>query len=280
MYRFGAYGNGASLKQISTKFGFSEGSISNFTNRIILKLSKNSNKFIQWPNQFQRQEIGSFMASKLLPKCIGFVDGTDVPFATAPTKNKDVYWSRKKRYCMQVQIICDKNRRIIDLFTGYPGSVHDAKVYSFSPPGKYPSFFFSSGEYLIGDSAYGISETVVVPFRRSAAGLTRKQKAFNQHISGQRIAVEHCIGILKNRFCSLKDLRIQISPEGGHKQACEWILACAVLHNFLIDKDNWETIEEDADTDTSEAEEINSEEQQKRGILKRQALLEMYESFI
>lgn len=278
LYRFGTYGNGSSSMQTATKFGISIGSVQNFTNRVIKLLVGLSNRYIQWPNQQARKHIGSDMSAKVLPKCIGFVDGTDIAFSTAPLDNKEVYWSRKKKYCMQAQIICDPSRRIIDLFTGYPGSVHDAKVYGFSPPGCFPNKFFSPGEFLVGDSAYALTETVIVPFRRTNAGLTQTQKAFNRHISSQRVAVEHTIGILKGRFQSLKELRVIISKDAGHKRACEWIQACAVLHNFLLEQgDEWEELECVVfGNDAADIQYDINYPEHKKGQHKRQALLEIY----
>lgn len=274
LYRFGMYGNAASVLQVANKFNLSEGCIVNYTDRVITSLIKLSPTLIFWPKTNERRKIGDEMAKNLLPKCIGFVDGTDVIFSQAPVDNKEVYWSRKKHYCLQVQIVCDPEKRIRDFFTGYPGSVHDAKVYSSSPIGINPEHFFSDGEFIIGDSAYALSETIVVPFRRNAAGLSNYQKKFNRHISSERVKVEHTIGILKGRFKSLTDLRIMVNGKRGHKRACEWVHACAVLHNFLINKDDWIDIIPYVDDQRNVEEQFV--ESNKKGHYKRQALFEIF----
>lgn len=52
-----------------------------------------------------------------------------------------------------MQGVCDHRRRIIDVFIGYPGSVHDARVFQSSP--LYATFAQKCNEkYIIGDSAY------------------------------------------------------------------------------------------------------------------------------
>lgn len=45
-----------------------------------------------------------------------------------PRHGKDEYINRKGNYSLHMQGICDENSRFIDIFVGYPGSVHDARV--------------------------------------------------------------------------------------------------------------------------------------------------------
>jgi hypothetical protein len=52
-----------------------------------------------------------------------------------------------------------------------------------------------------------------------------------------RVIVEHCIGILKNRFQTLKGLRQRIGGKRSVKRAVEWVKACAILHNMALECD-------------------------------------------
>ncbi|ODM87084.1 putative nuclease HARBI1 [Orchesella cincta] len=216
LYRLGTYGNGSSVTNVSTKFGISIGAVVKYTDRVIDAITSLSKRYIYWPGPSERQDLGRQMALQCLPKCIGFVDGTDIVFDEAPHDDKELYWSRKKKYCIQAQIICDIDRKIRDLFTGYPGSVHDAKAFSKSPIAIVPNKFFSAGEFIIGDSAYAISENVITPYKRGVQGITPERKAFNRHLSSHRVLVENTIGLLKSRFQSLKSLRIRVSKKSGH----------------------------------------------------------------
>ncbi|KAJ7720744.1 hypothetical protein DFH07DRAFT_784286 [Mycena maculata] len=49
-----------------------------------------------------------------------------------------------------------------------------------------------------------------------------------------RIRVEHCIGLLKGRFQSLFQLRIQVYDHKRHLWAIMWIRCCIILHNLII----------------------------------------------
>jgi len=57
---------------------------------------------------------------------------------------------------------------------------------------------------------------------------------FNYHLSRLRVRSEHTFGLLKGRFQSLKEIRIKITDQDGHRWAMVWILSCLILHNIII----------------------------------------------
>ncbi|KNE86471.1 hypothetical protein PSTG_20168 [Puccinia striiformis f. sp. tritici PST-78] len=75
-----------------------------------------------------------------------------------------------------------------------------------SPPYcQAPTDFFSDDQYLLADSAFTATTTVVPAFKRARnRGLTEEQHDFNRHLSGVRVGIENFIGLFKNRFESLK----------------------------------------------------------------------------
>jgi hypothetical protein len=61
--------------------------------------------------------------------------------------------------------------------------------------------YFWAGEYLLANSAYTASETVVPAFKRSPGKqLPAEKKDFNYTLRHQRVKVENCIGMLKNQW--------------------------------------------------------------------------------
>lgn len=124
--------------------------------------------------------------------------------------------------------MCDHNKKIRDIFVGYPGSVHDARVFRTSPfyetlPNKCDNHF------IIGDSAYPCLPHLLTPFKDNGF-LTRPQQNYNFLLSRSRYIIEHCFGLLKQRFRSLYHLKLKNIGEIVH-----FIRACAVLHNLCID---------------------------------------------
>lgn len=88
---------------------------------------------------------------------------------------------------------------------------------------------------MAADSAYKLTEHIVTPFRTNATVRTAKErKSFNRYFSSYRVRIEHTFGLLKNKFASLKEIRIRIKDKESHRAVCTWIRACCLLHNILL----------------------------------------------
>ena len=73
-----------------------------------------------------------------------------------------------------------------------------------------------------------------------------------------RVKTEHTIGILKNRFPYLKELRTIISCKKDLQQIIKHVTYAVVLHNLLINDptpDEWKETDLDSDSDSSDDEE-------------------------
>ena len=68
-----------------------------------------------------------------MPGVVGCVDGTYVPMTGKSGEKRNAYICRKGFPAMHAQITCTNNLTITDITTGYPGSVHDARVFRNSP---------------------------------------------------------------------------------------------------------------------------------------------------
>lgn len=115
---------------------------------------------------------------------------------------------------------------------GYPGSVHDARVFRLSPVKQYianPQIYFPNDSHIIGDSAYGIHPHIMVPFRDNGH-LTGLQNNFNLCLSSARMAIERAFGIWKHRWRSILDCLPMVTLE----KIPEYLIATCVLHNICI----------------------------------------------
>ena len=61
------------------------------------------------------------------PQCIGAIDGTHIPII-APKEHPLDYYNRKGYHSVLMQALVDDQYRFLDVYTGWPGSVHDARV--------------------------------------------------------------------------------------------------------------------------------------------------------
>ncbi|KAL1492459.1 hypothetical protein ABEB36_010711 [Hypothenemus hampei] len=127
-----------------------------------------------------------------------------------------------------MQAVCDHRKKIIDVFIGYPGSVHDSRIFSNSP--LKASLQEKCGRYfLLGDSGYPLLPNLLTPYK-DRGNLTRRQQNYNVQLSKNRYIIEHCFGVLKQKFRQLYHLKIRRT-----RLICHFIRAACVLHNMALD---------------------------------------------
>lgn len=126
------------------------------------------------------------------------------------------------------QVVCDDTLLLINIYTGLPGSTHDARVlrnselFTRAEAGSY----IDHDKLIIGDSAYPLKPWLVSLFRDNGR-LTLKQRRFNR---------------VKRWFRRLREIPVH-NPEDIDSII---VLGC-ILHNlYIIHKDGVENfIEED-----------------------------------
>ncbi|POW17351.1 hypothetical protein PSTT_00757 [Puccinia striiformis] len=232
--RLGCHGNGVSVAMLACKYRMGEGSVELYTNRCIMAILGLKPQLLAWPNAEERSEVSSGFADVGFEGCVGLIDGTLVVLSTCPGRDGPDYYNRKGSYGITTLLVCDQEKNITHVYTGWPGCSHDQRLMNNCGLSQAPTDFFSDDQYLLADSAFTATTTVVPAFKRARnRGLTEEQHDFNRHLSGVRVGIENCIGLLKNRFQSLKGLRLRASTDQDLVRINAWIMACCVLHNFL-----------------------------------------------
>ncbi|VEN62190.1 unnamed protein product [Callosobruchus maculatus] len=161
-------------------------------------LSNLSPSIIKWPDQAGKNIIEQNFREKGFPGIIGAIDGCHIKI-DKPSNDPDSYINRKGFYSIQMHAVCDHRRKIIDLFVGYP------------------------------DSGYPLQKYVLTPYR-DRGNLNRYQNNFNVKLSQNRYVIEHCFGILKQKFRQLYHVKLRDIPLIVH-----FIRAACVLHNIALD---------------------------------------------
>ena len=194
--------------------------------------------YVQFPTgDGLKHVIDGFQEKWALPQCGGSIDGSHISI-TPPKMNHTDYYNRKGFYSMLVQAVVDHDYLFRNLCIGWPGSVHDARVFANSSlHTKVMNGELLQGDhinvngqkllpYLVGDSAYPLLPWLIKPFSFTTA-LTNQEKEFNYRISRGRVVVEIAFGQLKGRWrrlCKQIDMNIDNVPY--------IIAACCVLHNM------------------------------------------------
>ena len=144
-----------------------------------------------------------------------------------------LFYSRKKQWDINCLLTAGASRRIFNCVSDWPGSAHDARIFSNSElyealENGYRPF---KGGILIGDSAfYAFKAYMAKPLKQSELGdpvLAR----FNKDFCRARVKIENVIGILKARWrilangLTFKDMKL-----------CSKVIQCmCALHNLILE---------------------------------------------
>ena len=63
-----------------------------------------------------------------IPQTVGAIDGTHIEINSPTGDSKIDYFNRKQRYSTSTQAVVGGNLTFLDIATGYPGSIHDARI--------------------------------------------------------------------------------------------------------------------------------------------------------
>ncbi|MBW0496046.1 hypothetical protein O181_035761 [Austropuccinia psidii MF-1] len=127
--RLGCNGNGASVGRLARSYKVSYGSIITSTQRTIEAIYQLGCNYLVWPNEERRGVISNFMSQEGFQGCVGFVDGTTIPLFQRPGLDREVFYDRKSWYSLNVQLVCDQQKHITAILTGWPGSFADGGMY-------------------------------------------------------------------------------------------------------------------------------------------------------
>ncbi|CAM4388912.1 unnamed protein product, partial [Caretta caretta] len=156
------------------------------------------------------QVILDGFAAMGFPNCGGAVDGTHIPLA--PDHKGSQYINRKGYFSMVLQALVDHKGRFTNINVGWPGKVHDARVFRNSGLFKwlqegiyFPDQKITVGDVempivILGDPAYPLMPWLMKPYTGT---LDSSKELFNYRLSKCRMVVECAFGHLKGRWCSL-----------------------------------------------------------------------------
>jgi hypothetical protein len=92
LYRFGAYGNGASQANVASVFKISCGIIGKFTKRVIAAIIETlEQRVIEWPTPVRKEAIKNSIAEEHgFQDAIGMIDGTHIILACRPNRQGEI----------------------------------------------------------------------------------------------------------------------------------------------------------------------------------------------
>jgi hypothetical protein len=172
-------------------------------------------------------------------RVIGAIDGILI-WTVKPNKNecekaecgsKSFFCSRKDKFGMNMQAICDHNLRFTWIDICWPGCTADymawvtSELYSKI---QSKNSIIAKGLTLVGDNAYVKSLSMAVPFK---GNVTVLQDNYNFYQSQLRITIERAFGVLVHRWAILRGpLVVPLS------KVPPLVSALCSLHNFCINE--------------------------------------------
>ena len=235
--RLGSEGVAGNADSLADYFGIGKGTVYTVINRITKTLLSLKDEYIRWPNEEEKETMKMEIKFKYgFQNCIGIIDGTIIILDKKPLQYADAYWCRKHCYSLNVQVICDNKCRITYFYGGWPGSVHDNRAWQNCKIFTDGDEFFGTGEYLVGDCAYSACKYMVQTFKKvsGSSSLPPEKEFFNTKLGSLRVKSEHCIGLIKNRFPSMRRLNVRIGKAADVKKAMDLFCCSAILHNILL----------------------------------------------
>ncbi|CAM4571765.1 unnamed protein product [Leuciscus chuanchicus] len=192
-------------------------------------------QFVHFPStQEELQVVGDGFARlanhQAFGKAAGAVDGCHIRIKCPGGPDGHDYNNRKLFPSVVLQAVCDHQGCFIDIFVGYPGSVHDACIIKNSPiytRGTYPP----PGYFLLADGGYPCLQeplALITPYKRPVRG-TAEQR-FNYHHSKGRTIIERAFGMMKTRFRCIFLEALEVHTLFVPKV----VTACVILHNICV----------------------------------------------
>ncbi|KAJ8384919.1 hypothetical protein AAFF_G00197270 [Aldrovandia affinis] len=234
------YATPSEYRTISCLFGVGVSTVCKLVRQVTSALKTTLLKrFICLPKGDRLQDTLEGFADRGYPMCAGAIDATHIPII-APKEDHTAYYNRKGWHSIVLQAVVDHKFCFTDIYVGWPGRTHDARVLANSPLYKMAEdqdgYLFSCEKsltvngveipvHLIGDPAYPLKKWLMKGFT-SYPHLAQEQRNFNHRLSSARMVVEDAFGRLKGRWrCLLKrnDLDIELMPD--------IVAACCILHN-------------------------------------------------
>ncbi|KAJ8748877.1 hypothetical protein K2173_013309 [Erythroxylum novogranatense] len=194
--------------------------------------------------------------------CVGALDGTHI---RVKVSNADAprFRGRKDYPTQNVLAACTFDLRFTYILAGWEGSASDSRIIK-NALTREDNLKIPSGKYYLVDAGFMLRSGLIAPYRGvryhlkeySARGPENAKELFNLRHASLRNAVERAFGVLKTRFPIIGSSN---EKTYSFDVQCEIVLACSILHNFLMSLGVLEEEISEVDTELSNRREMESQ---------------------
>ncbi|XP_050226165.1 uncharacterized protein LOC126675554 [Mercurialis annua] len=235
---------------------------------------------ISLEDDFLVQPDGSTIPSEILhsggrfypyfKNCVGAIDGTHVRVKVLK-EDASRYRGRKGIPTMNIIAACSFDLKFTYVLPGWEGSASDSRILENSLT-REDKLKIPKGKFYLVDAGYPLRSGLITPYRSTRYHLKEysisppenAKELFNLRHASLRNAIERAFGVVNKRF--------PIIASGAEAQydvdtVSEIVLACCILHNFLLMYDPDDDLLRQVDSELLE----NSVEYQEIGSMTRDA---------
>jgi DDE superfamily endonuclease len=181
---------------------------------------------------------------------IGACDGKHIRI-TCPKHTGTEHYNYKNFFSNVLLAVVDADYKFVIVDIGAQGSMSDGGILANSsfgkelyegklpfPPSKLlPGSTTLTPSVIVGDSGFQLKRNLMRPYPATTTNVN--EKVFNYRLSRARRVSENAFGIMARRF------RIFQTSIDASALADDIIKACVVLHNYIMTKDNTDTLAAD-----------------------------------
>ena len=228
-------GNLDSFREVADRFGTTKSSAWDIFMGFCQVCASRANEFITWPENLAKTK-SEFEKSAGFPGVVGCIDGSHIPIPV-PQEHGHRFINRKGYASVNLLAVCDNKLKFTYVNVGWPGSVHDARVYrnTLLPILEEDEQDLLAGGHLLGDAAFPVATYLQAPFRDNCH-LTPRPTVFNKKLSSTRMSIERAFGRLKCKFRRLQKLNMSRVDLMNNV-----ITTACVLHNLAIHEEEMDT---------------------------------------
>ncbi|KAL4337662.1 hypothetical protein AHAS_Ahas12G0132600 [Arachis hypogaea] len=242
---------------------------------------------ISLEEEFLQQPSGTTIPSEILRSnrfypyfkdCIGAIDGTHVR-VKVPIADQPRFRGRKEWPTQNVLAACGFDMRFTYALAGWEGTASDSKVLK-SALSRDDRLKIPRGKFYFGDAGFMLKHALITPYRgvryhlKEFAGREPENayELFNLRHSSLRNVIERSFGVLKKRFAIIAG---GTEPYYDVEVMVDIVLACIILHNFLmgVDPDQHLISQVDRELQNNNPEATNEEREEVNEDYRRGAAL-------
>ncbi|KAK2450637.1 hypothetical protein QL285_009750 [Trifolium repens] len=172
--------------------------------------------------------------------CIGAIDGTHirvkVPRAEAPR-----FRGRKEHPTQNILAACNFDMKFTYVLAGWEGTTSDSRILKDALTKQDP-LIIPEGKFYLGDAGFMLKRGLLTPYRGvryhlkeySSRGPQNAKELFNLRHSSLQNVIERIFGVLKKRFPIIAS---GTEPHYSFEVMIDIVLACCIIHNFLMGVD-------------------------------------------